>query len=200
MEFDLTIQPIRSWDAEGQAAFCKVAEEYGEHSNMNRHYPYDDRGLHWRGTEAQYQAMRFPHLPDHQEAIRNAPFMMGAKKVAYERKSETRPDWQEVKVHAMAYVLTRKLGAHDYAERLAATGTRDIIEISMRDAFWGAQPRNGKYVGRNMLGILLMQLRAGARILELPPGTFFPEAPIRPLEDAQLGFGGLDQPTRRFAR
>lgn len=177
MQFDLAIQPVRTWQRKNAAVFCRVAEQWGEHSNMHGAYSYEDRGLAWKGTEAQYQAMRFPHLPAHQEAIRLAPTLMAAKKVAYERVSDTRPDWDRVKLEAMAYVLTRKLSAGDYAERLAATGTLNIVELSVRDEFWGAKPRGDVLVGRNMLGHLLMQLRAGARCDDLPAGTVFPEGP-----------------------
>lgn len=175
MHFDLTVPEARIWTRANAAVFCRVADTHGEFSNMNRHFPYEDAGLNWLGTEAQYQAMRFPHLPEHQEAIRLAPSLMAAKKVAYERVAESRPDWNQVNLQAMAYVLTRKLATPGFAQALLATGTQDIVELSVRDDFWGAKPQGNSLTGRNMLGHLLMQLRAGARMDAPPSGTTFPQ-------------------------
>lgn len=195
MDFDLRVAPVRSWNAEDAAVFCRVADPHGELSNMNRHFPYEDQGLRWIGTEAQYQAMRFPHLPEHQERIRSAPMLMASKKVAYERIAESRADWSAVKLHAMAYVLTRKLTAEGFDDALSRTNAMPIIERSTRDDFWGAKPRGDLLIGRNMLGILLMQLRAGARMDVLPESTTFP-ASQRPQSRSgfsRTGFGGPRQ-------
>lgn len=79
-----------------------------------------------------------PHLPDQQEKIRAAHSFMASKHIAYEQIENTRPDWDEVKIHAMAYVLTQKLRSVDFSQKLEGIGTLPIVELSMRDDFWGA--------------------------------------------------------------
>lgn len=67
------------------------------------------------------------------------------------------PHWQEMKVDRMRDVLRAKFGQHeDLKQNLIDTGDAVLIEDSKTDAFWGiGKKRNGK----NMLGILLMQVR-----------------------------------------
>src|SRR3546814_1680313 len=78
------------------AAFCKVREEHGGLSNMSNDHGYEDQGLKWKSSEAQYQAMRYPGHPEIQEQIRNAPNAFVAKQVAYEHIDKTRTDWKDV--------------------------------------------------------------------------------------------------------
>ncbi len=67
------------------------------------------------------------------------------------------PDWQKIKVPRMLDVLRAKFTQHeDLKQKLIDTGDAVLIEDSKTDAFWGiGKKRNGK----NMLGILLMQVR-----------------------------------------
>src|SRR3546814_396062 len=115
------------------AAFCKVREEHGGLSNMSNDHGYEDQGLKWKSSEAQYQAMRYPGHPEIQEQIRNAPNAFVAKQVAYEHIDKTRADWKDVNVQAMAYVVTRKRQSPGFVAAMAATGGKPIVEISTRD-------------------------------------------------------------------
>jgi predicted NAD-dependent protein-ADP-ribosyltransferase YbiA (DUF1768 family) len=201
MQFDLTIQPVRTWQREGSAVFCRVREQWGECSNMHPDFGYEDQGLFWRSSEAQYQAGAFPHLPEHQERIRSAPNAMGAKGVAYERVNERMPGWLgETNLAMMAYVLTRKGDLKDFATILALTGEMPIVELSMRDDFWGAKPRGNVLVGRNMLGCLEMQLRAGARMDQLPEGVRFAAPAAAPAPRQSSLFGGAERRAGGFSR
>lgn len=69
-----------------------------------------------------------------------------------------RPDWEEVKDAVMLIGLRAKFGqSDDMRARLLATGKRYLEETNTwNDTYWGVC--NGK--GKNMLGILLMQVRA----------------------------------------
>lgn len=187
MQFDLTVQPVRTFDKSQVAAFCRVREDWGQFSNMAGGYGYEDQGLFWKSSEAQYQAAAFPHLPDHQERIRAASNAMLAKQIAYERANERMPGWiGSTNIAMMAYVLSRKVEVKDFGTILALSGSKPIVELSMRDDFWGAKPRGDKLVGRNMLGYLLDQLRAGARMNSLPEGISF--GAQAPEAEPNLGF------------
>ena len=173
-DYSSIVRPAQTWHRDDVAAFCKVREEHGDLSNMSNEHPYTDQGLRWKSSEAQYQAMRYPGHPDVQELIRNAPNAFVAKQVAYEHIDKTRPDWKEINVQAMAYVVTRKRQSARFLAAMEATRGKPIVEISTRDGFWGAKPNGKQLTGQNILGAILDQSYAGARENELPRGTTFP--------------------------
>lgn len=66
-------------------------------------------------------------------------------------------NWNEIKVDRMRRVLKAKFAQHtDIKAKLLNTGDAVLIEESNTDAFWGI---GKKGVGKNMLGVLLMELR-----------------------------------------
>lgn len=173
-DFEAIAKPEQRWDKRNASVFLKTTEKFGELSNMARGHAYRDGDVEWPSTEAQFQAMKFPDHPEIQEAIRAASNAKLAKDVAYEHQDKVRPDWQDVNLHAMAYVLTRK---HDASPSFraalteAASGGRTIVEWSRKSTFWGAAPDGSSLLGQNVLGRMLNQLEAGARMDDLPPGT-----------------------------
>jgi len=71
------------------------------------------------------------------------------------------PDWSSIKFDRMRSVLRAKFTQHDdLKELLISTGTSRLVEVGKVDnpvnRLWGEV--NGK--GKNMLGVLLMELRA----------------------------------------
>ena len=174
--FDLVAAaaPEQRWDKARSSVFLKVQERFGGLSNMSNAHPYRDGGVEWGSTEAQFQALRFPDHPEIQEEVRRAHNAYAAKQVAYAHIDESRSDWEEVNLAAMAYVLTRKHDASPaFREELAEAtkGGRTIVEWSRKSQFWGAAPDGQALLGQNVLGRLLNQLDAGARQDELPPGS-----------------------------
>ncbi|MBS7671606.1 NADAR family protein [Croceicoccus gelatinilyticus] len=153
----------RVWDGKGNAVFCKAKDAWGSYGNMAGGYAFVDpaTGLTWKSSEAWYQAQRFGHLPALQEEIRDAANGFVAKKVAHARVKESRSDWLDVNVELMARAIELKCTNTRFAAELLASGEMEIVELSMRDAFWGAKPMgNGSLKGANVLGQLLMQQRA----------------------------------------
>lgn len=178
------------WDRSKCAVFFKGSDEYGPCTNMSPRFPYRDGGLDWKSSEHQYQAGRFPDRPDLQAAIYDAPDAFAAKRIALENAAETRADWQDMNVKLMAYVVTRRRDANpavqDVLDKAHSKGLA-IVEQSSRDPFWGAVERNGVLKGRNMLGAVLDQAAAGARMDQLPRGTTFPSlGEIVKLREARL--------------
>lgn len=76
------------------------------------------------------------------------------------RKVTLREDWEEVKVAAMRYGHGKKHAMPRYRHVLAATGDRILVEDSPTDPIWGGRDRRGGYNGQNLLGIVLMEVRA----------------------------------------
>ena len=68
----------------------------------------------------------------------------------------------DIRVDIMAWCLHVKLAQHwtSFGHRLLASSDKPIVEISRKDAFWGAVPaETGELVGCNVLGKLLTALR-----------------------------------------
>lgn len=122
-------------------------------------------GHHIRTAEALYQACRFPHLPHVQRIILDEASPMTAKMRSKPFRGESRPDWDDVRVPIMKWCLRVKLAANwpAFSALLLETGDRPIVEDSRKDNFWGAKPEADALEGRNVLGRLLMDLRARLR-------------------------------------
>lgn len=115
-------------------------------------------GLMFDTSEAAYHYEKFPDHIGLRDAIRHAPSAHEALKIAEGAKDYRRRDWDEVKVGVMRNIIKAKSEQHEYVRRkLLETGTRELIEDSWRDDFWGSG-KNGD--GRNMLGKLWMEIRA----------------------------------------
>src|SRR3546814_16148697 len=101
---------------------------------MSNDHGYEDQGLKWKSSEAQYQAMRYPGHPEIQEQIRNAPNAFVAKQVAYAHIDKPRADWKDVNVQAMAYVVTRKPQSPGFVAEMAAPGRKPTGQLYPRKA------------------------------------------------------------------
>ncbi|KKK71304.1 hypothetical protein LCGC14_2915250 [marine sediment metagenome] len=66
-------------------------------------------------------------------------------------------DWSKIKVDRMYQVLKVKFADLDLRQQLLETGNSLLLENSKTDSFWG---KGKKSNGKNMLGKLLMQVRA----------------------------------------
>jgi ribA/ribD-fused uncharacterized protein len=82
-----------------------------------------------------------------------------AKQIAIENKDKVGKDWAVINVAIMEELVRAKLEQHkDVQEALARTGSREIIEASPFDYFWGSGEDGS---GKNMLGKIWMRLRDG---------------------------------------
>lgn len=151
-------------ERENCAVVFKVAEEFGGLSNMHNGYPLQVDGVEWGSSEALYQACRYPHQPEWQREIREAPHAMRAKMAAKRdgRRAQSRQDWDSVRVEIMRWCLQLKLDQHfgEFYNLLRNSGDRAIVEKSRRDRVWGAVlEKDGVLRGENRLGRLLMEIR-----------------------------------------
>lgn len=116
-------------------------------------------GLTFATTEHAYHWEKFtggPHA-DIAALVRFAPSAHEAFKRAEQHKQFRRKDWDDVKLGIMQGILRAKADQHEYVRRkLLATGSRELIEDSWRDDYWGWGPRRD---GQNMLGKLWMEVR-----------------------------------------
>lgn len=126
--------------------------------------------LKWEGidfdtSEHAYQWTKFPGRNAIRDEIVLAPSAHEAFKIAERQRDWRRPDWDDVKIDIMRCILCAKVEQHEYvARKLLATGDRLLIENSWRDDFWGWGPNRD---GKNMLGVLWMQVRTQMRVMSL---------------------------------
>jgi ribA/ribD-fused uncharacterized protein len=92
--------------------------------------------------------------------VRRARTAKEAAKIGRDRSRPLRSDWETVKVDVMRAAVRRKFETHtSLAELLLSTGDEEIIE-NLPDPYWGS---GGDGSGRNMLGHVLMEVRAELR-------------------------------------
>lgn len=144
--------------------FKKTKEKFGGLSNMAAGFNLKVNNVPILTTEALYQVCRFPHLPMIQTNILKQKSPMAAKMVGKPFRSESRPDWEEVKVDIMRWCLKVKLAQNyfNFSTLLDSTKDFSIVEDSNKDDFWGAirtKQDKGVLKGRNILGQLLEELR-----------------------------------------
>lgn len=71
-----------------------------------------------------------------------------------------RPDWESVKVDIMRDLLWQKFAHDPFRQLLIATDPQELIELNTwGDKVWGMVQINNEWVGQNLLGKLLMQVR-----------------------------------------
>ena len=153
----------RTYNREGSVSFRSTKERFGGLSNMASGFPVEVNGTRIRTAEALYQACRYPDRPDIQRTIIEQRSPMTAKMKGKRFLTDTRPDWDKVRVNVMRWSLRVKLALNwdSFGDLLLRTGDAPIVEDSRKDAFWGAKPTDGNLVGMNILGRLLMELRQG---------------------------------------
>jgi ribA/ribD-fused uncharacterized protein len=136
--------------------FYLVGDEYGWMSNFAP-YSISLDGKLWPTSEHYFQSRKFEDSAI-QERIRKTNSPMQAARIGRDRKLKLRRDWDSIKVAAMRKALSAKFTQHaELREALLATGDAKIIEHTENDSYW-ADGGNG--AGKNLLGILLMELRA----------------------------------------
>lgn len=136
--------------------FCRADQPYYEFSNFFKcQFTYEGRV--WSSTEHAYQAMKFEDVQT-QEFIRSQPNAFMAAKEGRDTSRIIKPNWEsELREPVMHDVNWCKYTQNSpLMDLLLSTDERELIELSMRDNYWGTRYDRS---GRNRLGILLMYLR-----------------------------------------
>lgn len=132
---------------------------YGEFSNF-AHFPFMLEGKLWPTSEHYFQAQKFVGT-EHEEAIRLTPKPNEAARMGRQRSRPLRPDWGQVKDDVMRKAVRAKFTSHESLRALLlSTGDEQLVENAPGDYYWGCG-KDG--TGRNMLGVILMELRAELR-------------------------------------
>jgi len=155
---------LRTYNKADVIIVHKTKESFGGLSNMASGFPLNINGVRVLTSEALYQACRFPHLPDLQRTIIQQTSPMTAKMKSKPFRDRSRPDWDTVKYRIMRWCLRTKLAQNydSFGRLLLATEDKQIVEMSLKDDYWGAKLQAPTYdilIGENVLGRLLMELR-----------------------------------------
>jgi ribA/ribD-fused uncharacterized protein len=99
--------------------------------------------------------------PEQRQLIRDAPAPATAKRLGRGRQVDLRADWEQVKYGLMHSLLQQKFANPELRQALLDTGDAELIEgNTWGDRTWGRVLVKGKWIGKNQLGELLMQVRA----------------------------------------
>ncbi|KAJ3053077.1 hypothetical protein HK097_005111 [Rhizophlyctis rosea] len=137
--------------------FYRVSEHpYGIFSNFHRS-PIEISSTIYLTTEHYFQSQKFPTSPSAQHQIITARTPSDAATLGRNRSFPLRPDWEQVKDSIMKEALMAKFKQHaKLREVLLGTGDRKLVEHTRNDSYWAD---GGDGSGKNMLGILLMDVR-----------------------------------------
>lgn len=155
---------IETYPADKVARIFKVDMQWGEFSNFGR-VPVNVDGVTFNTTERLYQVMKYKD-PEARKAV----FLATNPKMTakhYEKLGLWREDWPEMIVDAMKYCLMQKF-IQSESFRSLLENSKGLYIIEDQTSFpkknpdtWGVKlSADGKsYVGPNLLGRLLMELR-----------------------------------------
>lgn len=136
--------------------FYSTTDEHGYMSNFARYSIHLD-GKRWATTEHYFQAQKFVGTP-HEEEVRAAKTPKEAASRGRERTRPLRRDWESVKDDVMRKAVRAKFEQHaEIAAQLVGTGDAKLVEKTTGDHYWGCGTSGA---GKNMLGVILMEIRA----------------------------------------
>ncbi len=139
--------------------FYTTKGDYGCFSNFSRH-PVKLKGHTWPTSEHYFQAQKFVDTK-YESEVRKASGPSEAARMGRDRKNPLRKDWESVKDDVMREVVYAKFTQHeDLKKTLLSTGDAKLIEHTENDTYWAD---GGDGSGKNMLGIILMEVRERIR-------------------------------------
>ena len=166
---------IQSYPAEQCVIVHKIDEEWGVFSNFS-HTTIVVDGVSFKCSETLFQLMKFKDEDDVKEVYRSNNKRMAK----HWEKTHRRDDWGMMVVDAMKYCLMRKFEqSEDFRNELERSRGKFIVEDQTSfknkkepDA-WGVKLKDDHYVGPNLLGRLLMELRDTGRLEYTLPSDAF---------------------------
>ena len=139
--------------------FYKTNEPFGCFANFSRHGITLD-GKFWPTTEHYFQAQKFAGT-EHEKIVQDAKTPGDAARLGRDRERPLRADWESVKDDVMRRAVQAKFEQHEEIRAiLLETGDAELIENTTGDHYWGIGTRGD---GKNMLGVILMEVRAQLR-------------------------------------
>jgi ribA/ribD-fused uncharacterized protein len=134
----------------------------GEHGCLSNFYRVSIflKGKRWPTSEHFFQAQKFSGT-EQEEEVRMCKTPRQAADKGRSRKLPLRSDWESVKDQLMREAVQAKFTQHeDLKAILLGTGDALLVEHTANDSYWGD---GGDGSGRNVLGVILMEVREALR-------------------------------------
>jgi len=157
---------IESYPADQCICIRKVKDKWGILCNFAK-TPLLVDGVNYKSVEQLFQMMKFTD-----EEARQAVYCANNPKITAKHweKTHRRPDWGNMIVDAMKFCLRTKYEqCADFRDAL--TQTKDKFIVEDQTSFpkktpdtWGVKLQGNQYVGPNLLGRLLMELRDNGKL------------------------------------
>ena len=139
--------------------FYATGGEFGCFSNFSP-YGFELGGRYWPTSEHYFQAQKFAGTEGEEHVARSRRPKEAANR-GRDRSLPLRADWEAVKDDLMRAAVLRKFETHpEIRAVLIGTGDEEIVENAPGDFYWGC---GADGTGRNMLGRILMEVRARLR-------------------------------------
>ena len=168
---------IERYPKDKTAAFCSVDQPWGILSNFGR-TPLVVDGIPFDCTEKLFQVMKFADSVSRKAvwSVNGQTIKMKAKH--FEKAGTVRPDWGEIIVDAMKFCLMEKYRQNE-AFREELDRSRGLYIVEDQTTFpkkspdtWGVKlsADGSEFVGPNLMGRLLMELRDNGKLDYTLPG------------------------------
>ena len=158
---------MQSYPAAECVRIHKTDEEWGIFSNFG-HTPIVVEGVTFDTSERLFQLMKFKD----EEPVTAIYYKKGNPKMTTKHweKTHRREDWSKIIVDAMKFCLTQKYEQSE-AFRQELERSKGKIIVEDQTSFpkktpntWGVKQQGDNYIGPNLLGRLLMELRDNGKL------------------------------------
>lgn len=151
-------QPLGTARSAEPVHFGTTRGEFGAFTNFAQ-MPVEIDGRRWPSTEHYYQAQKvIKDDPAMADQISCQPTPKDAAHLGRSEGRKERLDWAEVKEDVMRVAVGSKILQYpEVGQVVISTGSREIIERSDKDKYWGDGPARD---GKNRLGAIFMEIRA----------------------------------------
>ena len=158
--------------------FNKKTDNHWILSNMSS-CPLEIEGIPFKSSEHLFQTLKFA-TPESITAVYHSKNAKIAKMIAKHWQSidgHRREDWEQIVLDVMKFCLQQKYEqCLEFREELEKTKGYNIVELQVKKTdkelsranAWGVKTKGENYVGPNLMGRLLMELRDGKMEYKLP--------------------------------
>ena len=165
-EFYPQYYSIETYPVTECASIHKVDMEWGIFSNFGR-TPLVVDGITFKNSEQLFQMMKFKDAEVLQDVYKAGNPKMTTKKW---EKTHRRPDWGSMIVDAIKFCIQQKYEqSEEFRSKLEQSKGLYIVEDQSSFAkknpdTWGVKKQGDHFVGPNLLGRLLMELRENGKL------------------------------------
>ena len=156
--------------------FHKKTDEHWVLSNMSS-CPLEIEGIPFKSSEHLFQTLKFATSESVLAVYNNYITPKMTAKHYQKLEGHRRKDWEQISIDVMKFCLQQKYEqCPEFKEELERTKGYHIVELqdakndkeSSRANAWGVKSKGQNYVGPNLMGRLLMELRDGTMEYKLP--------------------------------